>query len=821
MFFKKDKALQQSKVTAGTTLIEAGEKPGSLFILHSGAVDHFPANSNTGIYKLGSNSCPGFASLIQNQNYPCKIVTAKDSVVSSFPVNNDKFTSLIMGKLNVGMMAVRSLAQEFLSLNSSIQRHSQMVKILQKMIDNLSLVYLKANPDALQHLGENPDAKTLMGNAKIISDEYNKHNGEMFPDTVSSSWIDEDHSSQFGKTYGIKTNLQLDEFSFLKRLVSLPPEIQGAVYQKDINILQGLSVRIASNINHGFSSMLDASRIMNEEMDRMYKGDEALIEKYRLLTDLMTSGMVKIPNDEFLQTLKYIVLSSEKLLSNYQTLTGKPYANVPKASIEMLRKSLTSQSAKTETAPSQAPAATAAGMNPEAIKKELQGSALKIMGFLGATPEESRKMMGDLKNFKNEQNPMDSGGDARKIRRSIGMQYIAFYEKALKKFKESPSSLPLPVKLMLDFGFFDEDLLDDEHLISLVNLSDKTKSNKIYPIFSASDWIDLVATKKEPPSVDEMGMTYFEKLKSDNKDMGWRKETDVPDEYHTYEKRSHYEIANFLNTTISLTSGSPATSFPILTRYQITIPLDKCFVTKKRLSEELDKILATDYSAFHREVIVNDEQAGILKEFVQERVIPNFIIVPSIGTKVMMWQDLAGRSKSSRGRLAVPVLASALDLGTMLLEAIGAFRWELTKSIQGADWNNVSIPSITADYTDYVQFFKKNRELSPELKEKLASEFKRFRTDRDRFVNDYVNWIKFESEGTLKLNKVVRGIFYRHVPFSKDIRDKIATQPAYMDFHNRFTNIRNRKLKEFETKYRKYGEVLPPILQGNLDFYKV
>jgi hypothetical protein len=162
------------------------------------------------------------------------------------------------------------------------------------------------------------------------------------------------------------------------------------------------------------------------------------------------------------------------------------------------------------------------------------------------------------------------------------------------------------------------------------------------------------------------------------------------------------------------------------------------------------------------------------------------------------------------------------DLYTLLLEALAAFRWELTKSILGPDWNNVSIPSITADYTDYVQFYKKNRELSPEIKEKLAAEFKRFRTDRDRYTNDYVSWIKSESEGILKLNKVARAIFYRHIPFSKPVRDKICTQPAYADLHNRFTNIRNRKLRELETKYRKYGEgdALPDILKRNLDYYK-
>ena len=111
-----------------------------------------------------------------------------------------------------------------------------------------------------------------------------------------------------------------------------------------------------------------------------------------------------------------------------------------------------------------------------------------------------------------------------------------------------------------------------------------------------------------------------------------------------------------------------------------------------------------------------------------------------------------------------------------------------------------------------------------ELKEKISTEFKRFRTDRDKFVNDYLAWIRYESEGIQRLNRVVRGIFYKHIPFQKDIRDKVSKLPAYADMHNRFTNIRNRQFKEFENRYKKYATAdgrLPQVLQENLDFYKI
>jgi hypothetical protein len=160
----------------------------------------------------------------------------------------------------------------------------------------------------------------------------------------------------------------------------------------------------------------------------------------------------------------------------------------------------------------------------------------------------------------------------------------------------------------------------------------------------------------------------------------------------------------------------------------------------------------------------------------------------------------------------------------MLLETVAAFRWELCKNIMGPDWNNVGMPSITADYTDYVQFFKKNKDLSIENKEKLAAEFKRFRTDRDKFANDYLLWIKYESEGVQRLNRVVRSIFYRHIPFHKNIRDKVSTQPMFSELQNRFKNIRGRQFKEHENRYKKYmneAGSLPDVLQDNLNYFIV
>ena len=143
----------------------------------------------------------------------------------------------------------------------------------------------------------------------------------------------------------------------------------------------------------------------------------------------------------------------------------------------------------------------------------------------------------------------------------------------------------------------------------------------------------------------------------------------------------------------------------------------------------------------------------------------------------------------------------------------------------GADWNNISQSSLTADYTDYVQFFKRNRELSPEAKEKLAQDFRKFRDNRSRFVNDYCIWMLYESEGTQRLNKVARKIMAKHVPFRAPYREKLLKLPGYVDLVSKYTNIRKRKASEMEPRFRKYRQMnnndLPPELLETYKFYNM
>ncbi|TGM10933.1 Crp/Fnr family transcriptional regulator, partial [Leptospira selangorensis] len=626
------------------------------------------------------------------------------------------------------------------------------------------------------------------------------------------------------------------EFHFIRKILSVNPKISQALFEADPSLLQSAAESYVKTYRELFELLSKETYELSEMMTTMFVGENALMEKFNLTLDLFNTGYSTIPSTVLLPITEWSLKKSKSLLEEYKQIFGTPYASLGNCldKLESKQTELTSKYGHELNAQKNKEEAIALGNDPiragidtKALKVELLNSASQILNYSQADPEavkEFSTLMVKLKSFKN---PLDPEPDNRKIRRTIAKTYWEVYKKSFTKWLQSGKQAPKAVELMLRYGYFDETLLDDGHIVELVGRLYQPGGNPSAPIHHGTDWLEKIFSREVPTSVDELGQTFFEKLKMDLKDSGIKSEKDIPPDYDTGEARLASEISSMYEPNVRLTSGNIASHFPILTKYHITIPLEKCFVSKDDVEKALQYILSVDYTAFNREVIYRNEELGIKNEFIQRSIIPDFILVPSIGPKIMMWQDLSifrgAGSKESRGRICIPHFVTG-DLKTFMLEAIAAFRWELCKNILGPDWNNVGIPSITADYTDYVQFYKKSKDLSPELKEKISSEFKRFRTDRDKFAYDYSLWIRYEAEGVQRVNRVVRSIFYRHIPFHKNIREKVSTQPAYAELHNRFKNIRTRQHKEFENKYKKYMDAsgnLPKELYENLTFYEV
>jgi hypothetical protein len=139
-------------------------------------------------------------------------------------------------------------------------------------------------------------------------------------------------------------------------------------------------------------------------------------------------------------------------------------------------------------------------------------------------------------------------------------------------------------------------------------------------------------------------------------------------------------------------------------------------------------------------------------------------------------------------------------------------------------WADPIEGGLSGEYFDYVNTFKKNSKLSPEMKEKIALRFKSLRTNRDRFADDYMLWIEYEREGIMKLNAVVREMFFKHIPFKREIRDQLENMPAFNKSANRYRNVQNREIVSYENRFKKYLDAngsYPGPIEKYMNFLKM
>ncbi len=836
---------QKLPVNPGEVLFTQGKTAVSLNILHEGSVrvEATVEGETLPLFSLeGANLTPGIFALLEGSSYPYTIRTKGSCVVSTYTMNQTNAEKTLTQKISVGVMALRTLLKEITELYKKCIQIRVLVSKVQRNFDNLGTSYYCLNPSIFADV--TPGSPVTRVDSLIDPVLFKIRNnlanyfemGGILPEEPGIIFLEESHGEFFGNNYPEVIDWNENDFHFIRKILNVKPNISQALFEADPSLIELASKSYVRAFRELFDLLSKEVLELKESLRGLFGNNQSLVDKYLNLLELFSTGYSPISASALLPTLQWFVEQCKEHQEEFRQIFGSNFSetspNLEKLDAkraEMAKKYASELSEKK--APVSVPAADgeiSAGVDLDHLRGELLNSASQILSFSGADPEAVREFSSLMIKLKTFKNPLDPEPENRKIRRAIGKTYWDIHAKSFIKYKNNGNKGPLAVELMLKFGFFDESLLDESHIVELFNRLEKPKYKGGMPIHFGSDWLNNIYEKTVPTSVDELGQAYWEKLKLDLKDSNIKSDKDIPPDYNSGEARLAYEVSAMYEPNVRLTSGSVGSHFPIFTKYHVTIPLDKCYVTPEIVDKALKEIMAVDYTVFNREVIYKNEAIGIKSEFINRSVSPDFVIVPSIGNKVMMWQDLSifrgSGSKESRGRITIPIFVTG-DLKTFLMEALAAFRWELCKSVLGPDWNNVGIPSLTAEYTDYTQFFKKSKDLSLEQKEKIATEFKRFRTERDKFANDYILWVKYESEGVQRCNRVVRGIFYRHVPFAKPIRDKVCAQPAFSELHNKFKNIRNRDMKDKENKYKKYadanGGTLPKELAENMAFYEV
>jgi hypothetical protein len=149
------------------------------------------------------------------------------------------------------------------------------------------------------------------------------------------------------------------------------------------------------------------------------------------------------------------------------------------------------------------------------------------------------------------------------------------------------------------------------------------------------------------------------------------------------------------------------------------------------------------------------------------RIVPYVVLIPSYGDTGICWEPFDRFNRAtSRGRIAIPMYPKNLYIA--ILSAVADLRWQVAKEKASYYWMEEGLTG------NYYQWFTA-RKLKGDVKE--------------YFIQDYIVWMTKEAEAIQKLDKEVRGIFWRHMPFSKAVKEKLKNRSyIYQELYQRDVN---------------------------------
>lgn len=569
--------------------------------------------------------------------------------------------------------------------------------------------------------------------------------------------------------------------AYYNSMKEFPQELKLSLYARSA-YLTGMVIRGSEDVHSAFSSIIELSDLLSTNVSvMMQESGLDLFDLYsslllRLKADSHDYEIVKKTIDEMIEALEFGGLIDPELLrqrvSNYRNnlVTKKEEAEILE--------------------------------NGDAEGDAMLSDATNIiLEYAGVDAEIATAFKTALSQYKKIQDKTSYDEPVRKVRMELTNLFYKIYSEAFI-ISVRDENIPPVLKMFFNFGFVDAELAGMSNARYLLSLADKFAGNPENGVYTALEWFNAIYMMKKEPSRNDLDLDYLEYLH----DLKMQGKIDNDTERILAKdpgERVLFELNNMFPLVNKVTYGRISSFCPVLSEHDMIKTLDSCMVLPESILESYKKLEAIDYSAFYRETMYVNEAAGIAKETINVRVLPDVILMPNIGTRGIMWQEIEGKKRSTPSRFVISVFHLD-DLPTTITRLTGEYRWEMCKRIQGSRWNDVSDKSLTSEYFDYVQFYKKNNELSTDAKEKIKNSLQKAKNSfKEMFVRDYITWVMFEGTGSPRLNKLARSIFVTYCPFPYDLRQKIAANPLFKSLIERYEIKLSQKLHHFDNVIQK------------------
>ena len=451
---------------------------------------------------------------------------------------------------------------------------------------------------------------------------------------------------------------------------------------------------------------------------------------------------------------------------------------------------------------------------PELVE-ELSGSLEKILAYADCDKELEASFRGHIQKYRKTINKNGTEDTIRVLRQQITSE---FYQVYIAAFQNSVKDgmVPTLLKMFFQFGYVDEELAGTQNAAYLYRMADRLPTAPDQRVYSFYEWLTAIYDGRKEPSRNEFDLDYGEYLHEQK-----RAGKVTPEEETQLLKNNAakvmYELENVFPLVNKMTYGRISTFCPVFSEHNVLKPLDTIIVSEEKVSKAFAAIRRIDYSAYFRETVYSNPEQGITREFIDVEVLPDVILMPNVGVRGVMWQEIEGKRRTTPARMMSSIFQLE-DIAATLIRLTGEFRWEMCKRVQGARWNDVSERSLTSEYFDYIQFYRKNSELSADARDKIKTEMIRAKNSfKEMFLRDYMVWIFYESNGVPRLNKVARTILFTHCPFCVAIREKLKINPLYRELAERYDVRMGQKRHRMDNLYQKLsnmGKKVPLEIQN-------
>lgn len=489
--------------------------------------------------------------------------------------------------------------------------------------------------------------------------------------------------------------------------------------------------------------------------------------------------------------------------------------------VEMPEKEIAVAKTAEEQSETEQPVEQLAEQPMEEPAEDLSNSLDVILEFANCDPELAESFKAHVEQYKKMPNKSGTEDDIRVLRQKLTKEFNEVYCSAFLSSIEK--EVPKIVRMFFAFGYVDEALAGKRNTVWLYNMVDQLPSDPERGVYTFYQWLQEVYTQRKEPSRNEFDTDYMGYL-IEQKRMGNITAEEQKELLTDSIARVKFELENLFPTVNKITYGRIATFCPLFAEHNVLKPMDTMLVSTEKIFTILQSIREKDYGAYYREAMYSNPEAGIPKEVIHVEVLPDFILMPNVGTRGVMWQEIEGKRRNTPARMLSSIFQME-DLEAILIRLTGEFRWEMCKRIQGARWNDLSEKSLTSEYFDYIQFYKKNSELSPDTKEKIKTDLGRTKNNfKEMFLRDYLLWVMFESNSSPRLNKVARGIFFTYCTFTSPVRQKLRANPLYQDLVDRGEIKMKQKRHKIENicqKLRTQGKEIPEEIQKEMEFMEM